>query len=150
MGEKEDERKKGRRTTPFFLGDKVLLETWLWTARGWVGAGGAYALRLSSHDAAIRMKPLSIPQNSRVLWVAENYCRAGALSILHSNQTMSYQLMYHLPSGSALMEEITLHSMAHSTLLHLTLHPLHLLLSPLPAKALSSNHSVPPPQPQEV
>lgn len=34
MGEKEDERKKGRRTMPFFLGDKVLLETWLWIAVG--------------------------------------------------------------------------------------------------------------------
>lgn len=108
---------------PFFLGDKVLLETWLWMARGWVGAGGAYALRLYSHDVAVRMKPLSIPQNSSVLWVAENYCRARALSVFHSNWTMSYQLMYHLPSGSALIEKITIHSMARSTLLYLTICP---------------------------
>lgn len=63
-------------------------------ACGWVGEGGAYALRLYSHDVAVGMKPLFIPQNSSVLWVAENYCRARALSIFHSNRTMSYQ---HVP-----------------------------------------------------
>lgn len=92
-------------------------------SRGWLGAGSAYALRLYSHDVAGRMKPLSIPQNSSVQWVAENYCRARALSIFHSHWTMSYQLMYHLPSGSALMEEITIHSMAHSTLPYQTIPP---------------------------
>lgn len=60
-------------------------------AHGWVGAGGAGALRLHSHDVAIRIKPLSISQKNSVVWVEENYCRARTLSIFHSNQIMSHQ-----------------------------------------------------------
>lgn len=69
MGEKENalgaRGKRGRKektTVPFFSGDKVLLE--MTTFDGlWVD-GGRGALTLHGHDAAITIKPLSIPRTA--------------------------------------------------------------------------------------
>lgn len=112
-----EERKKGKTTVPFFSGDKVLLERKALDAPegGW-GQRAPVALGLQSHG---KTKPPSVPHNSRVLWVAENYCRARALGIFHSNRILSRPQhtspLKPLPSGSTLMEFI-LDGMAHSGL----------------------------------
>ena len=138
-----EERKKGKTTVPFFSGDKVLLERKALDAPegGW-GQGAPVALGLQSCPY------------SRVLWVAENYCRARALGRFHSNRLTSR------PQHTSPLKTFAIRLCTDGEVYiprHGTRCPLSCLPPPsLTAQALSSEdlsspppgydaHSVPPP-----
>lgn len=115
----------------------------LWVG-GW-GQGTPMAPRQHIHGAALMVKPFSSPQNSSVLWVAENFCRARAWTYFIQTETCHYSLQHSflfstfatwrsLPPPQ--MEKFTLHGMAHGALgdlLPASPPP------PLPTQALSPN-----------
>ena len=115
--------------------------------RGWVG-GGRGRLWLpgnTARGAALRVKPLSSPQNSSVLWAAENFCRARAWTYFTQTESCHYSLQHSLPFSTSAtwrslppqMEKFTLHGMAHSALRDLPLVSPVVLLSP--TQALNPN-----------
>ena len=115
----------------------------------WVGGweqGTPIAPRQHSRGAALMVKPLSSPQNSSILWVAENFCRARAWTYFIQTESCHYSLQPSSPFSAFAtwkslpppqMEKFTLHGMVHGGALG-DLPPAS-PPPPLPTQALSLN-----------